>query len=665
MRYLLAFALLALLLGCGKTPPAEVAEDDESEAKAEDRKPGLGKPASYWMVDLRDDNESKYREAIRMLTELGQDAVPDLVEALTDPNEAIRGRAQTALLRIGAPSTKKLVDQLPDDAVADIAIDVLVKIGEPAVAPLTESVAHEDAKVRSRACRALRDIGPAARPAAPALCKALKDKDETVRVSAAGALATVGGAADAVDDLTLLLKESKSAALRANIVAALGKVGPAAQGAVPALVQILKQDKDGATRAAAALALGLVIDTENDTVPKGVTPALRDALADPKPAVREGAAASIATLARLVQSNSVVPALTAALRKETDPAARGSLATALAEFPDWAESTIPVLAPLLRDKDPAARSSGLTALERLGTPALPVLARSIGSRYEDVRRAALNALVKSNGVGAEEALPTLLAMLSAKEDQTREEAATVLGKLRTAARTAIGPLSRALEDPNVTVRTRAAEALGQIGKAAVPALTKALKNGNDEVRGLASQALADVGSGYQSAVPDLIAIVADKEASLPTRRRAAHALAKVGGGGKAAVKPLIDALNEKDDDLRHCASDALAAIGEPALPALIEALQSVNPKVGQFVREGLRRMGKPAVPALMEAIKTSQIAHVRSGAIGVLRDLGPAARDAVPVLKEALQDSDATVRASAKVALEQINKKRKPVAVEE
>jgi HEAT repeat protein len=65
-----------------------------------------------------------------------------------------------------------------------------------------------------------------------------------------------------------------------------------------------------------------------------------------------------------------------------------------------------------------------------------------------------------------------------------------------------------------------------------------------------------------------------------------------------------------------------------------------------------------AQAVLIEFVKSKNL--FRSFAIDVLGEAGPAAKPALPVVKEALRDSDKTVRQSAADAVRKIEGERRP-----
>ncbi|MER3501614.1 MAG: PBS lyase [Candidatus Fervidibacterota bacterium] len=111
-----------------------------------------------------------------------------------------------------------------------IAIEALVKIGEPAVEPLIEALRDRDWEVRWAAAYALGKIG---KPAVEPLIEALRDRDGKVRRAAADALGAIGDAR-AVEPLIEALRD-RDWEVREAAVNALGKI------AVEALRKLMMQ----------------------------------------------------------------------------------------------------------------------------------------------------------------------------------------------------------------------------------------------------------------------------------------------------------------------------------------------------------------------------------------------------------------------------------------
>jgi HEAT repeat protein len=89
------------------------------------------------------------------------------------------------------------------------AADALGRIGQPAVAALSDSLTDADPMVRLQSCRALAYMGAQAKDAVPALIRSLNDSNEAVREGAAAALGQIGQpASPAVPALMQMLRGS-------------------------------------------------------------------------------------------------------------------------------------------------------------------------------------------------------------------------------------------------------------------------------------------------------------------------------------------------------------------------------------------------------------------------------------------------------------------------
>ena len=201
-----------------------------------------------------------------------------LQEGLDDENEAVRLNAAYALGNIGDPAIPALIEALRKESKAawnrnldrgDFtnpsqldSIYGLAAAGGPAVSALTDVLSDTDWWTRAGAAAALGCMGEPAHGAVPALVKALKDDSEWVRRNAADTLGNIGPSArSAVPALVEALGDNREvsrwslsdAPLRENAIIALAKMGQ-----LPHLTPVLKdalQDENQYIRSWAAIAL--------------------------------------------------------------------------------------------------------------------------------------------------------------------------------------------------------------------------------------------------------------------------------------------------------------------------------------------------------------------------------------------------------------------------
>jgi HEAT repeat protein len=132
----------------------------------------------------------------------------------------------------------------------------------------------------------------------------------------------------------------------------------------------------------------------------------------------------------------------------------------------------------------------------------------------------------------------------------------------------IEELTSPVEDDRLTVRGAAANALGQLrAPEAVEALAARLhQDPNSSVRARAAVAISKIGG--DEATDHLLAALEDPAAHV--RWQAAYNLGRT--GDRRAVRPLIDLLQSEDLILRRAAAVALGRLGDPrARDALLAA----------------------------------------------------------------------------------------------
>lgn len=146
-------------------------------------------------------------------------------------------------------------------------------------------------------------------------------------------------------------------------------------------------------------------------------------------------------------------------------------------------------------------------------------------------------------------------------------------------------------------------------------------------------------------------------------------LKTMGPRAKPAIPALADLL--ADPAYGSEAAKALGTIGpqaKPAIPVLVEAIKREQGKrsgtgsdtpstLSWLAGKALTNIGPASIPELMNLLKHED-KYVRMTAINALGNMGPQAMEAVPVLKDALNDEEELVRQWARVALERIENRR-------
>src|SRR5262249_54505108 len=183
-------------------------------------------------------------------------------------------------------------------------------------------------------------------------------------------------------------------------------------------------------------------------------------------------------------------------------------------------------------------------------------------------------------------------------------------------RTAIEALAEALKtDKSADVREAAATALGEVARvrtdlrAAVPGLTAAVKDDEPAVRAAAAQTLGRLGNDATPAGPARVGLLQDRQGDRFARSRAALGPGKVGGADTRVLAALAEVLGDAEAP-KGVREDAARGLGQ------------------------LRERAAPATAALARLLQDRDV-ELRRAAAGALGQIGPGAKDALPLLKAA------------------------------
>ena len=420
---------------------------------------------------LADSDPAVILPALHTLADMGDDAVPVLIEALKVPGA--RYWAAVALAEIGAeavPAAEQLTNLAkegePEERMQ--AMLALAAIGPPAVSAtpvLVEALSSNDGSLRFAAVFALGSLRAEAADAV--LHKAAADPDDFLAEVAAWALAKIHP-----DDAEI--REQALKKLRAGLTSELPKVRAASTSGLSDLATLV----DAAERRdLAADFIRVLSDPEPSVGARGGAALIRlgsDAV-EPlssqlaNPDLREAALEILASIG--ADAAQAVDQITAAL-SDDEAFVRGEAAIALAAIGPPASAAVPALQKILADdtEDSGTRYSAAYALGRIGSaaaPAMNTLRTLSDSTDEFMATVAVWAALKiepGNIEFFETAMPRLRKALRAESDLARLEAAVALGEIGPHAKAAI-PILEVVEedDPVRAVRAAAAEALQKIG----------------------------------------------------------------------------------------------------------------------------------------------------------------------------------------------------------
>jgi HEAT repeat protein len=435
------------------------------------------------------------------------------------------------------PQVRALINRLRSGD-ADVfrgASGQLSTMGTTALPALAEALLDPDPEMRSSVSYTIARMEPIPTVALPLLSCHLRDPDYRVREHVVSAIGRTRFPT-AIAPLMAALRDPERS-VKQEAVRALAEFGPAAQPAIPVLVQLLHPQLvlqgAGDVGLDAAAAFGRIGPV--------AIPALVAALDDGMP---------LAPMALAKIGSAGVPPLIEALHHPNRKARLGAI-RALGDAKPPAIAAVPALIAMLRDQEEGIRGHSAVALSEMGK-------------------------------GAAAAVPALVTLLGDTERWPRMMAAKALGKIGIATDAAVIGLVRTLADSDEDVREYAIESLGSLHSRAdvvVPALLEIAINGRRDERWSAVRALGDFGSDAGVAVPVLVGML-QKSDSLADE--AANALRRIGPTSFSTIPQFVAALDHPSFEVVWNSANVLsqmAAVAPEAAAALANCVSQAKRKL--------------------------------------------------------------------------------------
>jgi HEAT repeat protein len=245
--------------------------------------------------------------------------------------------------------------------------------------------------------------------------------------------------------------------------------------------------------------------------------------------------------------------------------------------------------------------------------------------------------------------PTLTGLIKNLQNgdlRLRLDVIVTLSQMGKNAKNAVPALIAALSDSQLRYHT--VIALGNIGitaNSAIPALMMTLQDADEVIRAITIESLCKIGLEVDM-IPSLVIILQDTSARV--RANSAFAIGCLREKAKVAVLPLVATLEDSDDWVRSNVIEALGKIGkdaEIAIPYLITALSDNYSGIRAKATLSLAYIApeNQAIPLLVDMFEDSD-ARVRGAAADALGVFAEKIASAAIILKTGLTDKNIYVR---------------------
>lgn len=547
-----------------------------------------------------------------------KEALPDLMNMLKRPEARGYGYMIVQACRSIGPDAVPVLLELFQDPQAyyrSQAQQTLSDIGPDAIPKLRPALQHANPAVRQMAVEVLKQFGPGARLAVADLAKCLKDEDANVRSRALSALEGLGpDAKEAIPALVEFLRDAKqNESLRWQAMDALGKIGREAKSAVADIEPVLKNSNTLVRCRAAAAIMQIDPKRRGEFMPMFLTP-----LREKSPTPGLTGAYLVQMLAEHQAPRAEVMAGLMEFVKNRAPDSQLQVAQGItAHYPNEPGAT-PVLRELWKSKEPLAKleaAIGLSRAKEMASEVVPFLVEKARTAPGPLRIRLLTALA-SYETQAKIAIPGLL-------DQFRGGTDAGLRFHTAEAILLIDPSQQGVRE---WIR-------GQFST-----------NASAIRRGRAACVLCKIDPTFDQLRPTLERWA--RQGNVTNAAAGLEILGLLGEHGKPAVPVLRTAMNDPLPLKRVRAAKSLWQIEKQAdkvLPVLTAALAEIDPPRATYFNPGF-------VPAAsrMAAQQAAQ----------ALAEIGPAAKTAIPALRQAQLAPDATLRQLATEALRKIEGSR-------
>ncbi len=192
-------------------------------------------------------------------------------------------------------------------------------------------------------------------------------------------------------------------------------------------------------------------------------------------------------------------------------------------------------------------------------------------------------------------------------------------------------------------------AIALAAEPSVSELIRSAQSADESARIKAIDELGARGEKAAAAVEPLTKLLSDDSGKV--RAHAVRSLGQIGPPAKPAATAISTLLKDADETVRRQAVTALAGIRpgpEVMVPLIVKLLEDSDPGVQMRILQTVSEAGAAVMPGLLKALQTEKGAY---WACLLLRDIGPAGKEAVGALAEKLNDPRSEIRREAALAL--------------
>jgi HEAT repeat protein len=334
--------------------------------------------------------------------------------------------------------------------------------------------------------------------------------------------------------------------------------------------------------------------------------------------------------------------------------------TAIGMGDDRLEERVKLIAKATASSDESIQSICKLSIRRMGDRVKPTVRKMLDSKDPELVHGACG-VIRSLGTSGDEYAQDIFALLKDGDRIDRHAAIYALQEMSPEVlEQGVDLVAGMLDEKEFNTQCVACFVLRRMGRGAEPAtarLVQLLDEGNVSTRSRAAQALAAIGPVEGFDIPALVAETINAE-NYMERSRGLDALGELGPNASKYLPEIEKVMQNKR---LHCACEAALCYyrvsGEASAPMKIlmnEVSQKRNRVVAIECIGGMKDDAIEAVPTLVEFLDDGDYTIIETSILA-LKNIGPAAQDALPKLKKMLKHEDFLISVAAQEAIDAIS----------